>query len=73
MRAMWLSKQFMATYWTLMNMFTINMSTMNVELVVWHLTLLRNILVELFLVKSADLEAGIKVTTFQKIALAGNF
>ena len=71
MRAMWLSKQFMATYWRMMSMFTLNMSTMNVEYLIWHLTMLRNVLLELYLVKPADLEAGMKATIFQKIGQAG--
>lgn len=71
MKAMWLSKSFMTTYWQVMQPLCMNMSIINVELLIWKLTMLRNILVELYLVKSADLEAGMKSTTFQKIAQAG--
>ena len=45
---------------------------MNLEYLIWKLTMLRNILIEMYLVRPADLEAGMKSTTFQKIAQAGN-
>ena len=73
MKAMWLSKSFMVTYWQIVQLLALNMSTMNAEYLVWKLTMLRNILLELYLVKSADLEAGMKSTTFQKIAQAGKY
>ena len=73
MKAMWMSRAFMTTYWHVLQMLIINMSTINLEYLIWKLTMLRNILVEMYLVRPADLDAGLKSTTFQKIAQAGMF
>ena len=72
MLVMWRSKVFMSIYMKMVVQFSTNMSTINAELLVWQLTAMRNILVELSLVKEADLEAGLKITIFQKIGYAGN-
>ena len=65
----WRSKLFMNVFMDIQKHMTINLTTLPLERLIWDLTALRNILLELKLVNVEDLKKP--VTYFQKVAVMG--
>ena len=65
----WRSKLFMSTFMDIQKHMTVNLTMLSLEKIIWDLTALRNILLELHLVNPEDLKKP--TTYFQKVAVMG--
>ena len=68
----WRAKLFMQSFLTIQKFLVTNVTAVPLELIIWELLTLRNVLLELQLVKPTDLDKK-PTNFFQKVALMGKF